>query len=190
MAREIYDLKVEIETLKKQADGDRAASALKIEQLSRELAAAKVSPTAADPSAPSPPAAVPAAADSVAALGKKVADIESRIAVLRRQVIQSRDKIGALIRSTVDQAMIVPPGGKVEEGQVYRYDNEPGSRPRYVCIGPAVRKGDFRSQHEKDKAVLAAKDEAMPLGRELKALEDQLPEAKAALAKARKAAGN
>ena len=223
MGRKRYGLQTENDTLKKQLEAERAASAQKIEQLTRDLALARGGPGAlaatavADPApapktaatAPSPAvgASTPAADGvSVAELEKTIADLDGRIKALQAKVGPARSKIMGLARATLDQQMIPPAGGKIENGQVFRQDvrylrevervgyDASGNRfvtyrnvpsYEYVPIGPAVKKGDYRTQSEKEEALRKAKEEGLPMEQELKSLQDELAAAKAKLAKLR-----
>ena len=214
LERKQYGLGAENDSLKKQLEAERVAAAQKVEQLTKDLAAARAGATAvaamaADP-APAPPATAKAAPApgtrvavvddaSVATLEKTVADLDSRIKALQPKLGQCRSKIMGLARATVDQPMVPPPGGKIENGQIYRrelhkdysyygpyyYGPSYESHYEYVAIGPAVKKGDFPTQHEKDKAIQKAKEEALPMEQELKALQDEFAAAKAKLGKLR-----
>jgi regulator of replication initiation timing len=203
MGRKQYGLQTENDTLKKQLEAERVASAQKIEQLTRELALARGDPGApvatavADP-APAPKTAATArspavgtstpAADgvSVAEMEKTVADMDGRIKTLQSKVGLARNKIMGLARATIDQQLIPPAGGKIENGQVYRREpREVWPYYIYAPIGPAVKTGDFRSFKDKEDAIRAAKEEASPMEQELKSLQDELAAAKAKLGKLR-----
>lgn len=205
LERQRYGVRTENEALKRQLDAERTAAAQKMDKLVKELAAAKSSApaAAATVAAPagaaraaspasardSPAGAAPAAgADqaTVAELEKTVADLNGRIKALQPKLGQARSRIMGLARATVDQQMVAPPGGKIEGGQVYRrepYDYWPYYG--YAPIGPAVKKGDFPSQREKEEAVRKAKEETLPMEQELMSLQDDLAAAKAKLAKLR-----
>ena len=206
LERQRYGVRTENEALKRQLDAERTAAAQKMDKLVKELAAAKSSAPAAAATVAAPPRAppgamilaAPAAAGtdptSVAELEKTVADLEDRIKALQPKLGQARSKIMAMARATVDQPMVAPPGGKIENGQVYRrepYGTWPyddyyyGHAPRYAPIGPAVKKGDFPSLREKEEAVRKLKEETLPMEQELKSLQDDLAAAKAKLAKLR-----
>jgi chaperonin cofactor prefoldin len=162
-------------------------------------------PVAPAPAAPAGSAAPPGAApapvaggESEAALEKTKADLEARLAALQPKIGQADSRIAGLQRGKVDERMVPPPGGKIEGGQVYRrelhndwsyygpyYGPSYGSHYEYVPLGPAVKKHDFRTPQEKDAAIRTAKEEALPLYQERKALQDQLAATKAKLAKLR-----
>jgi len=205
LERQRYGVRTENEALKRQLDAERTAAAQKMDKLVKELAAAKSSAPAAAATVAAPPRAppgamilaAPAAAGtdptSVAELEKTVADLEDRIKALQPKLGQARSKIMAMARATVDLPMVAPPGGKIENGQVYRRDYDGYgrgmvdyySRPVYTSIGPAVKKGDFSTQREKEEAVRKLKEETLPMEQELKSLQDDLAAAKAKLAKLR-----
>ncbi|MCX5682311.1 MAG: hypothetical protein NT049_01325, partial [Planctomycetota bacterium] len=114
-----------------------------------------------------------------------VADIEGRIAALRPKVGLRRSKIMELERAKVDQRMVPPPSGGIRivnnEERIYNFE--------YKDIGPAIKRGDFRTQQEKDEAIRKAKEDALPVEQELKALQDELAATKAKLAKLRTGPG-
>jgi phage shock protein A len=234
MERKQYGLGAENDSLKKQVEAERVAAAQKVEQLTKDLAAAKrglavlsaapdTAPstpgTSATPAAPATPMTAKAAAvlgsatppvadaapvadadgESVAELEKTQADLEARIAALQPKIGQAETKIGVLARGKVDERMVPPAGGKIENGQVYRrevhndwsyygpyyYGPNYGSHYEYVAIGPAVKTHDFRTQHDKEAAIQKVKEETLPLYQERKALQDELAAIKAKLAKLR-----
>jgi hypothetical protein len=206
LERKRYGLETENDTLKKQLEAERVASAQKIEQLTRDLALAKVgagAPVAtavADP-APGPKAtattpspvvgtSTPAAdSASVVELEKIVANLDGRIKTLQPKLGLARSKIMGLARATIDQRMVPPAGGMIEGGQVYSREVGP-KYPYYpyygfIPIGPAVKTGDFRSLKDKEDAIRAAKEETLPMEQEMKSLQDELAATKAKLAKLR-----
>ena len=203
LERKQYGLGAENDSLKKQMEAERVEAAQKAEQLTKDLATAKsVVAVPSTPGTSAPPATINAAPApgtrvavvdeaSVAAMKETVADLEGRIKALQPKLGQCRSKIMGLARATVDQPMVPPPGGKIENGQVYRRDtcNDPTHYDyhhyHYAPIGPAVKKGDFSSQREKDEAVRKAREEALPMEQEFKALQDELAKAKAKLANLR-----
>lgn len=144
----------------------------------------------------------PVAPDS-SALERSVADLQKRIELLRPRVGAGRSKIASLVRATIDQRMIPPPGGQIINGQIYRrvlscnYNSSNYTRQfqyghthdescyRSEQIGPAVKAGDFRSARDKDDAIRGAKEENLPLEVELTSLEKQLIESKSQLGKLR-----
>ena len=54
-------------------------------------------------------------------------------------------------------------------------------------LGPAVKKGDFKTAQDKEKATQAAKEELISLGQELRTLRDESAKAKEKLVKLRTA---
>jgi hypothetical protein len=233
MERKQYGLGAENDSLKKQMDAERVAAAQKVEQLTKDLAAAKrniavlsaapgtapstpgASATPAAPATPmtakgaavlgtaTPPVAPPPVADadgeSIAALEKTKADLEARIAAIQPKIGQAETRIGVLSRGKVDERMVPPAGGKIEDGQVYRrevhndwsyygpyyYGPSYGSHYEYVAIGPAVKTHDFRTQHDKEAAIQKVREETLPLYQERTALQTELAAIKAKLAKLR-----
>jgi hypothetical protein len=233
LERKQYGLGAENDSLKKQVEAERVAAAQKVEQLTKDLAAAKkgvaalsavrdtapstpgTSTTPTTPATPmtakaaavletaTPPVAPPPVADadgeSVAKLEKTKADLEARIAALQPKIGQAETKIGVLSRGKVDERMVPPAGGKIENGQVYRrevhndwsyygpyyYGPNYGSHYEFVAIGPAVKMHDFRTQHEKEAAIQKVREETLPLYQERTALQTELAATKAKLAKLR-----
>jgi hypothetical protein len=203
LERKQYGLGAENDSLKKQVEAERVAAARKVEQLTKDLAAAKrgiavlsaapdTAPAATANAAPAPETRIAVVDEaSVAAIKETVADLDGRIKALQPKIGQARSNIMGLARATVDQPMVPPPGGKIENGQVYRRDacNDPTHYDyhhyHYAPIGPAVKTGDFRSLKDKEDAIRKAKGEALPMEQELKALQDELAAAKAKLAKIR-----
>ena len=171
------------------------------------VAAPPATPGDVSPAAAAAPAAVPGTAtppevavvETEATLEKAKADLEIRIAALAPKLGQARSKIAALVRGVVDQQMIPPAGGKIEGGQIYRrevhndwnyygpyyWGYNYGTHYEYVPIGPAVKKGDYRSQQEKDAAIQKAKEETLPMEQEMKSLQAELAATKLKLAKLR-----
>ena len=153
------------------------------------LDAAPPAATAAQGKAVPAPTAAVAAESPVAVLERSIAELETRIAELQPRIIEVRSKIAEVSRSSVDQVASVPTGALVRDGVVYKKESLVVA-PYYklVPLGPAVRKGDFRSQAEKDDALHQARDAAAPVERELKALQAELTAAKVKLLKLKSAA--
>jgi regulator of replication initiation timing len=199
LTRENAGLKASVDTLKAENTAmDRKMSGLKSEnsQLKRqlELASAPARPTAASAAKPdvanntltlgSPTGIVvqggklPGTITTVLPAGPAVmtpeqtaADLETRIAALRPKVLVMRNKVTELSRSTVDIPTPVPPGGIIQNGTVFKKESMiVAPFYRLVPVGPAVKKGDFRTADEKEEAVKKAKAEWMPLDQELKSL--------------------
>jgi small-conductance mechanosensitive channel len=108
---------------------------------------------------PAPPPAPPKPRDelAIADAKKEQADLEAQIAQLEPRVNLGRSKIMSLSRATMD-VRLIPPDGHGEEWFLWH---------------PSVRPGDFRSQHDKEMAINAAKEELLPLETDLKALKDE-----------------
>jgi predicted nucleic acid-binding Zn-ribbon protein len=148
------------------------------------LSAAPPATIAAQGKAVPAPAATPTAESPTAALERSIAELETRITELQPKIIEVRSRISEVARSTVDQAVSVPAGAIVQSGTIFK--KEPllvAPYYRLVPLGPAVRKGDFRSQAEKDDALRQARDAAAPVERELKALQTELTATKVKLLK-------
>jgi len=108
----------------------------------------------------------------VSVLEASIADLQSRINLLRPKVEFARSRIAGLIRAPVDQ--------------VYS-DTVPGAYPGGTIVRRSAGNGEFRSLFEKENAVRSAKEENLPREQELASLEKQLAEARAQLAKLRTA---
>jgi hypothetical protein len=172
----------QIASLKSQLDGAKSAAAALADMVS-----ASGKPASGDRSAQTatvgqpgfkPPAAT---APEIAAAEKTVADLDSRIKTLQPKLGQCRSKTAELARAKVDQRMIPPPNGGIHQhGGEERIHNFEGND-----IGPAIKRGDFRTQLDKDEAVRTAKQDLLPMEQELRALQDELAAAKAKLAKLR-----
>lgn len=110
-----------------------------------------------------------------------VADLQARINALSPKIGQQRAKISILAHAKIDQRMIPPPGGGIRfvngEERIYNFEGND--------IGPAIKRGDFRTQHDKEAAVQAAREELLSLTQESTSLPDELAAAKAKLAKLR-----
>jgi phage shock protein A len=136
----------------------------------------------ADASTPQPPksdtaiskARTPIPTDSPA-LEAFIADLQSRMELLRPKVVFGRSKIASLIRAPVDEtySATVYPGTYADIGG--------------TVIRRSVGNGEFRSLFDKENAIRTAKEENLPLEQELASLEKQLAESKTQLAKLRTA---
>ena len=199
---EITGLKEEVERLKV---GGVAAVRAVAEAAAAEAAARR----AAVPAAP----AVPSADDPrqerenrIPEITKAIADLEQRKTNLRAQIGAGQTEVSALTRATVYTRMPVPTGCFVEGQNIYRkrlicghpeVTRTPYRWDVYVhrhtnscytsdLIGPAVKEGDFRTQHDKDMAIEAAKAKILPLFEEMRALDNVLDSSKKELAELRK----
>jgi regulator of replication initiation timing len=200
MDRKVYGLKTENAQLKRQLE--TALAAARPATPARPATATKTTDNSGAPppgttvvmggAIPVPGAAVqPAGANdqTPAGLEKTVADLEARIAVLRPKITQNRGKLTDLVRSSIDQQTPVPSGGVVNGGVVYRKESLiVAPYYQFIPVGPAVRKGDFRTQQEKDDAIRRARDEAAPLEQEFKSLQAEQVAAKVKLLKFKAAA--
>lgn len=131
------------------------------------------------PGTPVKPTAVP-----IEQARQRVDELGAKIAELRPLLKLAMDKVTALIRSSVDVNMVPPSFGKIEHGQVYRRDavnrgsaEYPSWRYYYVPIGPAVKVGDFRTDHDRTRAIQAAEQEAAPLKLQMAQLRTDLERA-------------
>jgi regulator of replication initiation timing len=202
MDRKMYSLKTENTQLKRQLETALAAAQ---PATPARPAAATTTATTDNSGAPPPgttavmggaipvPGAVAQPADAndqtPAGLEKTVANLEARIAILRPKVTQNRGRLADLVRSTIDQQMPVPPGGVVKGGVVYKKEGLiVAPYYQFIPVGPAMRKGDFRTQQEKDDAIRKARDEAAPLEQEFKSLQADQVAAKVKLLKLKAAA--
>jgi len=113
-------------------------------------------------------------------------DLANQIKDVRTELAKKRRQLSVLRRTTVDVPYDPPPGGKVEapserhpDGQIYRseyridYYNY-GPQDTYVPIGPAIKRGDFRTERERTTAINQAKTETDVLARQLSELETKL----------------
>ena len=207
----VTGLKEEIERLKV---GGVAAVRAVAEAAVAEAAARQTAVPAAPeaPEAPEAPA-VPSADEPrregenrTPGITKAVADLELRKTNLRAQIGAGQTEVSALTRTTIDTRMAVPTGCFVDGQNIYR--------KRLICghpetakspyrwdvyahhhtdscytsdlIGPAVKEGDFRTQHDKDMAIEAAKAKILPLFEEMRALDKELDRLQKELAELRK----
>jgi len=127
---------------------------------------------------------------------KPMADLERQIVSLQAHINLEQSKVMNLIKATVDLQMIPPPNGYIRNGQVYsrvlhcqsstsrwlgRDDyvhTHDSSCYHYVPAGPAVKAGDFRTEHDKSRAITDAKASILPLYEELKILKQELADLK------------
>ena len=126
----------------------------------------------------------------IAEITKKISDLELRKTNLRAQIGAGQNEVAALSKASVDVRMIPPPGGYISDGQIYRRDRYnvgttqyPDWRERSYAIGPAVKIGDFRTEHDKGMAMEAARTKLLPLFEEVRALDNELDPLKKELAK-------
>ncbi|MCX5682310.1 MAG: hypothetical protein NT049_01320 [Planctomycetota bacterium] len=111
------------------------------------------------------------AESAAAAAEKAAADLEARIAALRPKVLALRNKFMELSRSTVDTLTQMPPGGVIQNGNIFKKESLiVAPYYRLVLVGPVVKKGEFRTADEKEEAIKKAKAEWFPLDQELKSL--------------------
>jgi len=192
MARKLQALTVENSQLKRQVelarDAAKTASATAAATAGSPAANPNVVTTAGESvmggTASVRPAAAPAGESEAVTLERSVADLEVRIANLRPKVLEARNKVTEISRSTVDVATPVPAGGTIQNGMVYRKDSLiVAPYFKYTPIGPAVKKGDFRTAADKEDALRKAKDAVAPIDRDLKALQAEQAAAKGKLLK-------
>lgn len=140
-----------------------------------------------------------------------IEELQSRITALRSQIARGQSKVSSLVRTTVDvrmvappHGMIIPPGGSyswysggadgliLRRERVSRGTRRDGHRIyqdyyyRYVPCGAAIKRGDFRTSHEKNAAIASAKSEVTPLHEQARELEKELERLKGDLAALRK----
>jgi len=209
MEKDLARLKSDNNSLKTQLESEKESAAAQIEQLKAQLAAARQAtpppgaaaapPMPADPAAagapatPGPPAIPPAPVRDkvqIAEIERAAAELDAKIVALQARANQGRSKVVSLIRSTADTPMVPPAGGGI--CPACSFYNHPLNTPMIINsegkhIGPAIKRGDFRSVLERDKAIQAAKEELLPLEQELGTLRDELAKAKDKLAKLRAA---
>jgi len=106
-----------------------------------------------------------------------VDDLKGRISALTPQFQKAQglaqSKISILRHATLDTRKHVPPNGGIHviDGVEYIYNSEG------KIIEPAIKKGDFRTQQDKDEAIRNAGAGALTLQKELESLQDQLAKA-------------
>jgi len=116
-------------------------------------------------------------------------NLANQIKDVRAELVKKRRRLSVLYRTTVDVPYIPPPGGKIEapsknrpDGQIYRRDLRTvyvDGKPKvvkgdYVPIGPAIKRGDFRTQYERATVINQAKTETAILVHQLSELETKL----------------
>jgi len=210
MEKDLARLKSDNNSLKTQLESEKESAAAQIEELKAQLAAARLvrpppgaaaaPPTPANPAgagAPATPGATttpPAPVRDevqIAEIERAAAELDAKIAALQARVNLGRSKVVSLIRSTVDTPMVPPAGGGICTG-MHTYPGPYHTEPMIIDVngrhlGPAVKRGDFRTAHEKEKAIQTAKEELLPLEQELRTLCDESAKAKEKLAKLRTA---
>jgi hypothetical protein len=127
----------------------------------------------------------------IAEVQRAAAELDARIASLQARVNQGRNKVMLFVRSTVDTPMVPPAGGGICTG-MHTYPGPYHTEPMIIDangrhLGPAVKRGDFKTAQEKEKAIRAAKEELIPLEQELRTLRDESAKAKDKLTKLRAA---
>ena len=201
----VTGLKEEVERLK--VGGVAAVKA--VEKAFATEAASRQTAVPAAPAAPEVPSADEPPQErekSIPEITKAVADLELRKTNLRAQIGAGQTEVSALTRTTIDTRMAVSTGCFVDGQNIYR--------KRLICghpetakspyrwdvyahhhtdscytsdlIGPAVKEGDFRTQHDKDMAIEAAKAKILPLFEEMRALDKELDRLQKELAELRK----
>jgi DNA repair exonuclease SbcCD ATPase subunit len=190
LQRDYEELAADSQTASEKGKKEREAKA-------PEKAAAAVTKTPAE--APEDPEPTDAEGSRVKELTTQQTDLEAKIAKVQTAIGTGQAKISSLARATIDKNMEVPPGGKIENGQVYRRDPCPHPWtdgryirrgcpycPHYAAIGPAVIPGDFKTTYDRSQAINAVRTELAPLHAELRSLKDQLDKVKAELVALRK----
>ncbi len=196
LQKEHADLQRDYEELA--ADAQTASAAAEKRKKEGEAKPPEAAPAVAKAS--EDPEPTDAEGSRVKELTTQQADLEAKITKIQAAIGVGQAKVSSLARATVDKKMEVPPGGKIENGQVYRrepcthstwYDGRYVRRgcpdcPHYAAIGPAVVRGDYRTAAEKSAAINALRAELAPLHSELRSLRDQLDKVKAELVALRK----
>jgi len=191
LQRDYEELAADFQTASEKGKKEREAK-------TPETAVAAVAKTPVE--APEDPEPRDAEGSRVKELTTQQTDLEAKITKVQAAIGIGQAKISSLARATIDKNMEVPPGGKIENGQVYRrepcthstwYDGRYVRRgcpycPHYAAIGPAVVRGDYRTAAEKSAAINALRTELAPLHSELRSLKDQLDKVKAELVALRK----
>jgi len=145
----------------------------------------------------------------IAEITKGISALEPRITNLRAQIARGQAEASALARATLDAKMIVSPGCFVEGENLYRrklicgrpevlrspnswevHTHSDSCYSRYgynsQLLGPAVKRGDFRTALDKDMAIEAVKAKLLPLFEEVRALDAELDPLKKELGELRK----
>jgi len=214
LEKEVKGLKKENEKLKEQVTAKSALASQLKEEVERLKAAGVAAVKAVEKAAaetaekaatmPNVDAHRQGRESRMAEITKAISALELRITNLRVKISRGKAKVSTLIRATVDVRMIPPRGGFIRDGYVYGRRLTCG-RPEVVrspdpwrvhrhtdsCydsyrIGPAVKKGDFRTAHERSMAIEAARAKLLPLFEELRPLEKELAPLKKELGKLRK----
>lgn len=179
-------LQAQIAQLKSQMLSDKAAAAQEIARLKTDLEGAKgaavalavrissdgnSAPATASVNSPNVNAPVPTPTTTgIAEAEKAVADLQARLNELQGKAGLARNKVTSLQNATVDMR-IPPPDGHA--GDPFNH--------------PTKKDGNFRSDLDKQGAILKAKGELVPIEIELRKTQDDLAKAKLALAKIRSA---
>ena len=140
----------------------------------------------------------------IAEIAKDIAALEPRITNLRAQIARGQAEVSSLIKATIDVRTPVPPGAYISNGHIYvkkltcnRVETGSstypwgGHRHSDACyeiyhIGPEVKKGDYRTQRDKDAAIEAAKKGLIPLFDEVRSLSQELAQRKEELGSLRR----
>jgi len=126
-------------------------------------------------------------------------DLQGRITSLRAELARGNSKVSSLARAKVDvsrrppaNGIKIPPGGSYgaysggADGLILRRERvstgsyREGHRIlqrysyRFVPVGPAIKRGDFRTNREKDAAIAIAKKEVLPLYEQLRKMQKEL----------------
>ena len=195
-------LKEEVERLR----GGGVAAVKAVEEAAAAEAAARQ--TAAEAAARQAAAPAGLSADElrqerekrIAEITKDISALETRKTNLRSQIGAGQAEVTAFAKASVDAQVMPPAGGYTEapsryhpDGQVYARQRwnagsvtYPDWRERTFPVGPAIQRGDFRTQHDKDIAIAAAQKKLLPLFEELRPLEKELAQLKEELGKLNK----
>jgi len=186
-SRKFQSAQEQIDQFKAQGAAEKAIAIQEIAGLKTELdlakraSAAVAASVAAKGSTVPPESASAQAAEHSKSLNlmtaeaeKEVADLQARLTELQGRAGLARTKVSNLQQATVDLRLVPPPG-------------RPG-QPQYSYPSP-TRRGDFRSEMEKQEAVRKAKEILVPIEIELRKTQDDLAKAKLNLAKTRAAQG-
>jgi hypothetical protein len=185
-SRKCQSAQEQIDQFKAQGAAEKAIAIQEIAGLKTELdlakrASAAVAPSVAAKGSTVPPESAPAQAAEhskslnliIAEAEKEVADLQARLTELQGRAGLARTKVSNLQQATVD-VRLVPPDGHGDE---------------WFRSHPSMRRGDFRSEMEKQEAVRMAKEVLVPIEIELRKTQDDLAKAKLNLAKTRAVQG-
>jgi hypothetical protein len=136
---------------------------------------------------------------------EQIVDLEAKIVELRPRLALANARVTNITKATVNSEAEAPSGGFIRGGTIYRrilicqrpqilrspdhFKEHVHSESCYgsQAIGPSLRRGDFPTAFERDKAAQIAREEASPLKLQMAQLTKALEKAKQELGKLRAA---